>query len=125
MVAFAFAGCSKSGNDPAPSLTGTWTWTESTRVTTPKNSQPSTSTSPPKAYSEVHTFDGKGVFTIVTGGNTGERGTYTHSGTTLSVTTTFYRIPRLVSELSAHRLVWATEWEDANNRYALTETLTR
>ncbi|RZK28850.1 MAG: hypothetical protein EOO61_21480 [Hymenobacter sp.] len=50
---------------------------------------------------------------------------YTYSGATLTVSTTFYRVSRSVSELGAHRLVWTTESEDATNRYALTETLTR
>jgi hypothetical protein len=126
LAASILAGCSKVGNEPTPSLTGTWTWSASTRVTTPKNGQPSTAvTASTKAYSEVHSFDGNGVFTIVTGGNTEERGTYTYSGSTLTVSTTFYRVPRSVSELGAHRLVWTTESEDATNRYTLTETLTR
>lgn len=126
LVATVLASCSKTGNDPTPSIAGTWTWSQSTRVTTPKNGQPSTSvTSSTKPYSEVHSFDGNGVFTIVTGGNTEERGTYSYNGSTLTVSTTFYKVARSVSELGAHRLVWTTESEDATNRYALTETLTR
>ena len=125
-VASVLASCSKSDHDPSPSLTGTWTWTGSTRVTTPTNGQPSTSvTSSTKAFSEVYTFDGKALFIVVTGGNTEARGNYTYSGSTLTLSTTFDRITRTVSELGAHRLVWATETEDATNRYVLTETLTR
>lgn len=125
-TALALAGCSKSGNEPAPSLIGTWTWTGSTQVTTPKNGLPSTTvTTATKAFSEVHSFADNGVFTIVTGGNTEERGTYTYSGATLTVSTTFYRLSHSISKLSAQRLVWRTESEDAANRYTLTETFTR
>lgn len=130
VTASVLAGCSKSDNDPTPSLAGTWTWTGSTRVTTPKNGQSSTSvTSSTKPYSEIHSFDGNGAFTIVTGGNTEERGTYTYNSSIhssiLIVNTTFYKVSRTVSELNAHRLVWTTESEDAANRFSLTETLTR
>ena len=85
LVAFALAGCSKSGNDPAPSLTGTWTWAQGTRVTAPKNGQASTVAAQPRATSAVYTFDGKVGFTLVTGGNTQENGRYTHEGGALTL----------------------------------------
>jgi len=125
LVAFALAGCSKSGNDPAPSLTGTWTWAQGTRVTAPKNGQASTVVAQPRATSAVYTFDGRVGFRLVTGGNTQENGRYTHEGGALNLVTTFEQTPYTVSELGAHRLVWALAWEDADNRYTLTETLTR
>ena len=125
LVAFAFAGCSKSGNDPAPSLTGTWTWSQGTRVTTPKNGQASTVASYPRASSAVYTFDGRVGFMLVTSGNTQENGSYTYDGGALTLATTFQRTTYTVSELGAHLLVWALAWEDADNRYTLTETLTR
>ena len=125
LVAFALAGCSKSGNDPAPSLTGTWTWAQGTRVTAPKNGQASTAAPYPQATSAVYTFDGQVGFALVTSGNTRENGSYTYEGGALTLVTTFQRTPYTVSELGAHRLVWALAWEDADNRYTLTETLTR
>lgn len=126
LLVAACASCSKSGNDPTPTLQGTWTWSESTYVTSPKNGQPATSvTSHLKAYSEVYAFDGNGRLVITYNGNTTNNCTYTYNDPTLTIVTSFNTGTFSVSELSAHRLVWTQETEDTNNRYALTETLTR
>ena len=136
-AALALTACSKS-DDPAAQangvtaapLHGTWTFQSETRLTTPKNGGPATSTVRPiPAGSYTVSFAANGQLTSQAGTGAPTTGTYTNSGTTISIPTTGPNGTKVqvltAAELTATRLVTVEQTEDTPNRYTTTVVFSR
>lgn len=128
----ALASCSKKEDaTPTPQLQGgTWTFQSEVITATPKSGgATTTSTSPIPVGNITIAFTNATNFTTTTLGQTGT-GTYTYSanivtfipsnGTAVAASGKYN-----VSELSASKLAFVDNSEDATNRYVTTDTFTR
>lgn len=123
--------CSKSKEEPQPAAAskttllvgGTWQWTAETLVVTPKAGGPAVTVVRPVTPGEwALTFDANGKLVVKYKANTTES-TYTLVGSVLTMA-----LSNSVDEIQAlttNRLVLVETTEDANYRYAETDTFAR
>ena len=123
------ASCSKTSTpDPSPSasIAGTWSLNTERTVTTNKSTGAVTTADKslvPGATKVSYTTNG--TYQVTYNGAATGNGTYTYSGSTLTLTGNGKTSATTVAELSATKLVTVENTEDTSYRYTTTDTLTR
>ena len=129
ICALFLAGCSKSGNDPAPAqapLVGIWTWSSQQTVLSPKNgSQPTVTNLAALPSVQTFTYDTNGLLSQAYNGLVIFKSNYTYNHPLIVVTNIGGSTTCVVKELTAHKLVYTMAREDATNRTLVIITCTR